>query len=135
MSRVGTSAGALAQAQGAAFEGKVIQLAGLLQYRVAHHRAAKTEKGWRTPIQGPGSKGFLDTVLARYRRDGGARVIIAELKSSDTAPLTPDQRVWLDLWRQAGYEAYVWRPKHLHNGEIEAVLRNDPPQRGGGAAA
>lgn len=77
----------------------VIQTAQLYGWKVCHFRPAKTDKGWRTPIEG--DKGFPDLVLAR---DG--EVLMPELKSQ-RGRLTIDQEEWgLHLG-----DAYrLWRP-------------------------
>jgi hypothetical protein len=80
----------------------VIQTAKLYGWRVSHFRAAKTDKGWRTPVEG--DKGFPDLCLAR---DGV--VIIPELKSQ-RGRLSIDQELWGvalgDLYR-------LWRPSDI----------------------
>lgn len=84
-----------------------------------HHRPARTEKGWRTAVQGDG-KGFPDLVLVRHER-----IIFAELKSQRGA-VSKDQRRWLDTLADTCVEVYVWRPKDLP--VILAVLdRDDAP--------
>jgi hypothetical protein len=100
----------------AQLQGGVIDTARTLGYLVAHFRAAKTERGWRTPVEGDG-KGFPDLVLT-----GRGRVIFAELKN-ETRPLEPEQRVWLDALTIAGAELYVWRPSDYRAGEVERILR------------
>lgn len=68
------------------FQSTVIDAARLLRWRVTHFRAARTARGWATPLQG--HPGFPDLVLAR---DGV--VIVAELKRHG-GRLTADQRLW-----------------------------------------
>lgn len=97
----------------------VIELARLLGYLVAHFRPAKTDQGWRTPVQADG-KGFPDLVLV-----GRGRVIYAELKN-DVRKLEPEQRVWLDALHVCGAEVYVWRPTDYAAGAIDAVLKGAP---------
>lgn len=92
----------------------VIALAKLRGWRVAHFRPARTEKGWRTPVEG--DAGFPDLVLVR-----GGRLIFAELKSQ-RGKVTLDQHEWLDeLGSVEGIEARVWRPQDWP--PIEAGLR------------
>lgn len=80
---------------------RVIEIAQLNGWRVAHFRPAQTAKGWRTPMQG--HIGFPDLVLAR-----GGDVLLAELKT-DKGTLRPEQKQWLD---QLGPDhGYVWRPR------------------------
>ena len=82
------------------FQSRIIETAQLHGWRVAHFRAARTSRGWRTPVQG--DAGFPDLVLARR----GA-LIVAELKS-DTGRVAPDQRAWLD---QLGGHGRLWWPR------------------------
>ena len=92
----------------------VIELAQFLGWRVAHFRPARTEKGWRTPVQGDG-KGFPDLVLARH-----GRVLFAELKS-EKAKLSAEQDLW--LYELGPSFSRVWRPSGWKSGEIERELR------------
>lgn len=66
----------------------VLDLARLLGWRVAHFRPARTERGWRTPVEGDGA-GFPDLVLVR-----GRRLVFAELKGP-RGRVTPAQSEWL----------------------------------------
>lgn len=74
---------------------------------VAHFRHAWTEKGYRTPVQGDGA-GFPDLVIVTRLRT----ILYRELKS-DTGRLTPEEQFWLDLLREAGQNAGIWRPRDL----------------------
>ena len=78
---------------------RIIDAAEAYGWRVIHHRAAKTGKGWRTAMQG--HPGFPDLVLAR---DGV--VLVAELKSRRGQP-TDAQKLWLEA---LGDHARLWRP-------------------------
>jgi Protein of unknown function (DUF5131)/VRR-NUC domain len=99
----------------AEFTAQVIALARRLGWRVAHFRAARTDRGWRTPVQGDGA-GFPDLVLARpaghltevgleLRPTPSRQIIFAELKT-DTGRVSPEQQAWLDA---SG--GVVWRPR------------------------
>ena len=79
----------------------VIGLAHLFGWKIVHFRPARTERGWRTLMQG--DTGFPDLVIAR---DG--QVIFAELKSAK-GRLRPDQEAWINA---LGF-CYVWRPADL----------------------
>lgn len=92
----------------------VLKLARLLGWRSAHFRAARTQFGWRTPVQGDG-KGFPDTILLR-----GSRLIVAELKAQ-YGRVEPEQERWLDDWREIGAEVFVWRPSDLET--VAEILR------------
>lgn len=85
----------------------VCDLAATFGWRVMHPRPANTTKGWRTPVQGVGSKGWPDLVLVSQ---WPARFIVRELKT-DAGRLTPEQVEWLELLERAGVNAGVWRPR------------------------
>ena len=99
----------------------VIELAHLFKWRVAHFRAAKTDKGWRTPVAADGA-GFPDLVLVR-----GETLMFVELKS-EIGKLSIHQEVWKeDLIRislpTTNVYFFVWRPQDWDNGMIEKQLR------------
>ena len=99
------------------FQSTVIEAAQALGWKVAHFRPAKTDKGWRTPVQADG-KGFPDLVMVRTH-DG--RIIFAELKS-DEGKLSDDQQDWLNSLDATGkVEVFTWRPRDWD--EIERILR------------
>lgn len=81
----------------------VIDLARITQWRVAHFRAARTAKGWRTPVSADGA-GFPDLVLTRP-----PELLIIELKAQ-RGRLSPAQREWLQALDMCGIEIRVWRP-------------------------
>lgn len=84
------------------WQSRVVDLARLLGYLVAHFRPAQTAHGWRTAMTG--DQGFPDLVLVRP-----PRVIFVELKVS--ARVQPKQATWLDqLGASPGVEVYLWRP-------------------------
>jgi hypothetical protein len=86
------------------FQSAVVEVARLVGWRVAHFRAARTAKGWRTPITADGA-GWPDLVLVRP-----PRLIFAELKSA-TGEATDRQLEWLDVLRLLPQvEVYQWRP-------------------------
>jgi hypothetical protein len=88
----------------ASFQAVVVQTARLAGWRVAHFRAAKTSKGWRTPVTADGA-GWPDLVLVRP-----PRIIFAELKS-ETGELRQRQAEWLDVLRLLPQvEVRLWRP-------------------------
>lgn len=98
----------------AEFLRQVIQLARLLNWKVAHFRPGLNRRGrWSTAVQGDGA-GFPDLVLVRER------VIAAELKVG-RGRLTAAQGEWLTAFRAAGVAAYQWTPTNWP--EIEAVLK------------
>ncbi len=90
------------------FQRQVIQLAKLYRWRVAHFRPARTEHGWRTPVEADGN-GFPDLVLIR-----GLRLVIIELKS-DRGKLSREQQDWLDAFDAVpGVEVVEARPADWH---------------------
>jgi hypothetical protein len=99
------------------FQRLVFDLAKLHSWSVAHFRGVRVlarsgAARWQTPVQADGV-GFPDAVLARPARRGvPGRVLFCELKT-DTGRLTPGQRRWAALLRDAGAEYFCWRPKDL----------------------
>lgn len=94
------------------FQRDVMKLAKLNGWKSAHFRKAMAKSGnWVTAVAGDG-KGFPDLVLVREK------VIVAELKA--TTNVSPDQEAWLEAFREAGIDAYVWYPDDID--EVIAVL-------------
>ena len=91
----------------------VMEHAMVRGWRCMHQRPARTATGWRTATSGQG-KGFPD-VLA-LRRD---RSLVVELKRVGARP-DAEQVAWLEAFREAGWEVYVWTP--ADGDEIMAVL-------------
>lgn len=92
----------------------VIDLCQLYGLKVAHFRAARTERGWRTPVGADGA-GFPDLVIV-----GRNGVLWRELKS-DLGRVRAEQFAWLDALHDAGEDATVWRPTDWPD-HIEAEL-------------
>jgi len=87
----------------------VIALAKLNGFTVAHFRPVRVQRRdgsvyYCTPVQGDGA-GFPDLLMIR-----GERMLVAELKVGYNKP-SLEQSAWLDAFRAAGVEAYVWYPK------------------------
>jgi hypothetical protein len=89
------------QSTGKAFEAQVDQLARLCGWRIHGARAARTKRGWRTPIVG--DAGFPDRVYVR-----GPVVLFRELKAGK-ARLSPGQKEWGEALLEAGMDWAVWR--------------------------
>ena len=88
----------------AQWQGRVLDLAKLCGWRVAHFRPARTAAGWRTPVEADGV-GYPDLTMVRE-----GRLIVAELKS-EAGRVTPEQRQWLaELSSVPGLEVFLWRP-------------------------
>lgn len=117
------------------WQAQVIDVAHLFGWRCAHFRAAKTDRGWRTPVQADGA-GFPDLVLVR-----GPELLVVELKAQ-RGRLSVAQTVWLDAFgevavavedavarligvagaraRMPTVEVHVWRPSDFE--EMQARL-------------
>jgi hypothetical protein len=87
---------------------EVIRLAGLSGHLVFHSGDPRRDTG----------RGFPDLVIA-----GMNSTLFAELKSA-TGNRTADQTRWHYRLIAAGANVVLWRPGDLHNGRIEAVLRD-----------
>lgn len=97
---------------------RLIAVARVSGWLVAHFRPARTSRGWRTPMQG--DEGFPDLILAR---DG--RVLAVELKRAGAKP-SPEQYAWLEAMGCAGtVEVYLWTPMDLEEayGVLGAPVR------------
>lgn len=93
----------------------VISLARCYHWRVAHFRAARTNKGYRTPVAADGA-GFPDLLMLK-----NGRLVVVELKS-DTGKVARRQEEWLEAFYWADAEIATWRPADWINGEILRVL-------------
>lgn len=93
----------------------VIEMAQRFGWLVHHDRPARTDKGWRTAIQG--HQGFPDFVAAR-----GGVTLFREFKTV-RGKLTADQEAWLNALGFDPAETGVWRPSHLMDGTIHQTLR------------
>lgn len=103
------------------FTTQVIAVARIYGWRVAHFRAAMTQRGWRTPVQGDGA-GFPDLLLIK-----GPRMIAAELKRQTVKDVDREQQVWLDAFEGAGADVRVWRPSDFDAIVVELSRRFDDP--------
>lgn len=92
----------------------VLDLAKLYNWRTLHIRPARTEKGWRSPVQGDG-KGFPDLLMVK-----GRRLIAWELKGLRGTP-SDAQMEWLIALAGVAQTAII-TPQHWHSGEILRVL-------------
>jgi len=95
----------------------VLETAQLFSWLRAHFRAARTSRGWRTPVEADG-KGFPDLVLVR-----AGRMKVVELKG-DGGKLSHEQELWLAAFSTVpNVEVHVWSPAEWISGEIETALR------------
>ena len=97
----------------------VIDYATLRGWLVHHDRPARTNKGYRTAIQG--HAGFPDLVLTRF----GDPVLFVELKSAK-GQLSTEQQAWRSTLIGAGAEYRLWRPNDWD--EVAATLDNRGPR-------
>jgi hypothetical protein len=106
------------------YQASILELLGVLGWRAVHHRPLRSQRGYRTGIQGPGCAGFPDVFAVQTRSElgGRRRVLAAELKG-ERGRLTADQRSWLSLLAAAGIEAYEWRVGRDSLDSIAKVLR------------
>ena len=106
---IGVLMAALAGASEAEFQAVVIDLMHARDWRVAHFRKVRVQRGestyWETPVAADG-KGFLDLEAVRER------LIKVECKKAG-GRLEPEQELWLEAYRQAGIECHVWYPHDL----------------------
>jgi hypothetical protein len=92
------------------FQKQITDLALATGWQWAHFRPARTEQGWRTPVEGPLGVGFPDLVLLRPATAGRpGRVVFAEIKGSG-GKATPEQEAWIAYARAADAECYLWGP-------------------------
>ncbi len=130
-----------------AFSTQVYDLLNLFLWRWCHIRAAWSNKGYRTPIQGSDPDGFKGKGLPDIIAVRPPRLIFAEFKD-DYSKTLPAQDAWLDDLRECvrmitlepvaispmghpisrisdslipSIEVYLWRPKDFN--EIEKLLR------------
>lgn len=89
---------------------QVLDLALMYGFSLVYHTYRSTHS----------AAGFPDLVLASPLRK---RVLFVETKA-ERGKLSEPQRYWLAGLRQAGAEAYCWRPSDLD--EIPAILRERP---------
>jgi VRR-NUC domain len=83
----------------------VLDVARAFHWRSYHARPARTEHGWRTPVQGDGA-GWPDVVLVR-----GGRGVALELKT-EIGRVTPEQEAWIAAFALLpGWHAQVMRPR------------------------
>lgn len=94
----------------------VIELCGFLGARTLHIRPARTQDGWRTPVQGDG-KGFPDLLI--ITRDH--RLLFRELKA-EYGRMSAAQDAWLAALVKTGASVGVWWPRDWFNGVIKAEL-------------
>jgi hypothetical protein len=108
----------------------VLDYSGLMGWRRAHFRAARTARGFRTPVEADGA-GFPDLVLVR-----APELVFAELKA-ERGRTSPAQREWLAALRgvagalaaanvltlasEPRVDVYEWRPSDWP--EVERRLR------------
>ena len=95
----------------AQFSDQVADIAHRLGWELAHFGAARTQKGWRTPVRYDG-QGFPDLVLVH---PGRGLVWFRELKAGPrpSRQLDPHQAHWAKILVGARANYDVWRPSQL----------------------
>jgi hypothetical protein len=96
----------------------IIDACKIYGFRVSHFRPAKTERGWRTPVQG--DAGFPDLAIA-----GHGHLLLVELKIGKKQ-LRPDQGAWRDAIPSANYR--LWTDLNLPEAlaELRAISASHP---------
>lgn len=94
----------------------VIPMAEFFGWRAVHFRPARTKYGWTTAMQGTHSKGFPDLLLLRDR------IVVAEVKG-DGDEMRLEQEEWLEAFKKAGAEAYLWTSHDWRSGAIDKILQ------------
>ncbi len=84
----------------------LVDVAHVYGWRCAHFRPARTERSWRTPVQGDGI-GFPDCILIHRRRGQGMAL---ELKREKGCRVTPEQAEWIASFVSTGWIAMVATP-------------------------
>ena len=89
---------------------QVIDLAHALGWRHLHvRRSIGKGNKWQTTTN---VIGWPDLTLFRPARDNNGEIIFAELKT-ESGTVTKEQSEVLEMLRQTGHDAYVWRPSGL----------------------
>lgn len=98
---------------------QITDLAAMYGWTWVHFRAARTERGWRVPVEGPMGKGWPDLVLVSPMR---RRTLAVEVKRELSDAPTPDQEYVHTMLREAGWTVLVWRPSDMTTGRIQEEL-------------
>ena len=88
---------------------RCIQAAQYFGWTVCHFRPAKTDKGWRTAIQG--TKGFYDAVMMRETPSHMTDILFVEFKS-EKGKLSMEQTLWKMLAENSLAEYWLVRPSN-----------------------
>lgn len=107
------------QLTGGDLQAQITDLAEILGWSWCHWRAAKTNRGWRVPVEGPLGKGWPDLFMVHPVR---RRAIAIEVKRQLSDPLTADQEWVHRILRVAGIDVHVFRPSDMTEGWVQAVL-------------
>lgn len=106
---------------GSDLQRQITDLAKLLGWQWVHFRPAQTNRGWRTPVEGPLGHGWPDLVLVH---PGRRRLLFVEVKRELGDDLTYEQEFVHGQLLAAGQEVRVWRPSDMTSGRIQRVLGN-----------
>lgn len=94
----------------------IVDACKMYGYRVSHFRPAKTDRGWRTPVQG--HAGFPDLAIA-----GHGILLLAELKVG-RGTLRPDQEEWRTAIPDDNYRLWTDRNYRQALAELAASARS-----------
>lgn len=98
---------------------QITDLAAMYGWTWVHFRAARTERGWRVPVEGPLGKGWPDLVLVSPMR---RRTLAVEVKRELGDDPSPDQTYVHTMLKEAGWAVRVWRPSDMSTGVIQREL-------------
>lgn len=98
---------------------QITDLAAMYGWTWVHFRAARTERGWRVPVEGPLGPGWPDLVLVSPMR---RRTLAIEVKRELGDDPSPDQVYVHTMLREAGWMVLVWRPSDMSEGRIQEEL-------------
>lgn len=103
---------------GAELQRQITDLAEIYGWTWVHFRAAKTNRGWRVPVEGPLGEGWPDLFLAK----AGRGILGIEIKRELGDAPTFAQEWVHDQLRAAGLEVFVFRPSDMTAGRVQAAL-------------
>lgn len=100
----------------AELQAAVLDSCAAFGWLVHHDRPARTQRGWRTAVEG--NAGFPDLVIV-HKVHG---CLFRELKG-ERGLVAPDQQEWLDALSATGADVGIWFPSDWRSGLIDRTLR------------
>ena len=119
-----TKHAALPQISEAVFQAQIVDLAHLYGWKVCHFRAARSQRGWRTPCAADG-EGYVDLFMVHPK---WKLKLWVEAKSL-IGKRTPRQDMWAEWLIEAGCDYRLWRPTNEDFNEAVAVLGGDKKEQ------